>query len=146
MPIFCSFSILFNLYSLHHWPTRYQDINEGKNTLPTDASMLTPQEVMGTYHLDSRGSERRWLPPTLPNCENSLSLKKHQDIYSVAVRMCYMSLVFETVSSSSSSSSGSTPSALSVQSVCSVLSQLEPAVQNFCRPPLVASVFTETWS
>lgn len=41
----------------------------------TEALMLTPQEVMvtRTYHFDSRGAERRWLPPTLPNCENALS-------------------------------------------------------------------------
>ncbi len=56
--------------------------------------MLTLQEVKltGTYHLDSRGAERRWLPPTLPNCENSLSWK-HYIIYSIKVRMCHMSLV-----------------------------------------------------
>ena len=42
------------------------------------ASVLLPlQEVMvtGMYHLDSRGAGRRWLPPTLPNCKNSLSWK-----------------------------------------------------------------------
>lgn len=39
--------------------------------------MLVLQEVIvtGVYRLDSRGAERRWLPPTLPNCENSLSWK-----------------------------------------------------------------------
>lgn len=34
--------------------------------------MLALQEVMGIYHLDSRGSERRWLPLKPLNCETSL--------------------------------------------------------------------------
>lgn len=31
--------------------------------------------MMGIYHLDLRGAERRWLPPTLPNCENQSLLE-----------------------------------------------------------------------
>lgn len=54
----------------------------------TEALMLTPQEVMvtGTYRLDSRGAERRWLPPTLPNCEHGLS----DTLYYVQERSLYV--------------------------------------------------------
>lgn len=59
----------------------------------TEALMLTLQEVMvtGTYHLDSRGAERRWLPPTLPNCENGLSDTLY---YVQESSLCYVPLVF----------------------------------------------------
>lgn len=63
-------------------------------------SMLTLQEmiVAGTSHCDSWGSERRWLPPTRPNCENGPS--ERSVIYSGAVQRRHTSLVLDAVSSS----------------------------------------------
>lgn len=69
-----------------------------KNNLPrmthlTDDSVLPLQEVMvrGTYHLDSRGAEHRWLPPTLQNCENLPP--QHQYLSSIQQYLFYVTLV-----------------------------------------------------
>lgn len=63
-------------------------------------SMLTLQEmiVAGTSHLDSWGSERRWLPPTRQNCDNGPSGRSV--VYSRAVWRRHTSLVLDAVSSS----------------------------------------------
>lgn len=59
----------------------------------TDDSVLPLQEVMvrGTYHLDSRGAEHRWLPPTLQNCENLPP--QHQYLSSIQQYLFYVTLV-----------------------------------------------------
>lgn len=91
-------------------------------TFLTEASMLTPQEVIaaGPYHLDSRGAERRWLPPTLPNCENGLS-SKHYVSYSIAVWMCHVSPVLTLFSPCWPPLF--TSSALRMENMCSFFSQ-----------------------